>query len=44
VERVAETEPALWAWESVPSGPVTWPDRRFGVSVRVAPRVAPKPI
>ena len=25
-------EPALSAWEAVPSGPVTWPDLRGGVS------------
>ena len=25
-------EPALSAWEAVPSGPVTWPDLRVGVS------------
>ena len=25
-------EPALSAWEAVPSGPVTWPDLRDGVS------------
>jgi hypothetical protein len=28
VERVTGIEPALSAWESVPSGPVTWPDLR----------------
>ncbi len=26
LERVTGIEPALSAWESVPSGPVTWPD------------------
>jgi hypothetical protein len=32
VERVTGIEPALSAWESVPSGPVTWPDLRGRVS------------
>ena len=32
MERVTGIEPALLAWESVPSGPVTWPDLRGGVS------------
>jgi hypothetical protein len=32
VERVTGIEPALSAWESVPSGPVTWPDLRIGLS------------
>jgi hypothetical protein len=32
VERVTGIESALSAWESVPSGPVTWPDLRGGVS------------
>jgi hypothetical protein len=32
VERVTGIEPALSAWESVPSAPVTWPDLRGGVS------------
>ena len=32
VERVTGIEPALSAWEAVPSGPVTWPDLRGGVS------------
>jgi hypothetical protein len=32
LERVTGIEPALSAWESVPSGPVTWPDLRGGVS------------
>ena len=32
MERVAGIEPALSAWEAVPSGPVTWPDLRGGVS------------
>ena len=32
MERVTGIEPALSAWESVPSGPVTWPDLRDGVS------------
>ena len=31
-ERVTGIEPALSAWEAVPSGPVTWPDLRGGVS------------
>jgi hypothetical protein len=31
VERVTRIELALSAWESVPSGPVTCPDLRFGV-------------
>ena len=31
-ERVTGIEPALSAWEAVPSGPVTWPDLRSGVS------------
>ena len=31
LERVTGIEPALSAWESVPSGPVTWPDLRVGV-------------
>ena len=41
VERVTGIEPALSAWEAVPSGPVTWPDRRGGVSAsdRVRPLV-----
>ena len=32
MERVTGIEPALSAWEAVPSGPVTWPDLRVGVS------------
>ena len=32
LERVTGIEPALSAWESVPSGPVTWPDLRGTVS------------
>jgi len=32
VERVTGIEPALSAWEAVPSGPVSWPDLRDGVS------------
>jgi hypothetical protein len=32
LERVTGIEPALSAWESVPSGPVTWPDLRDEVS------------
>ena len=32
LERVTGIEPALSAWEAVPSGPVTWPDLRVGVS------------
>jgi hypothetical protein len=32
VERVTGIEPALSAWESVPSGRVTWPDLRSRVS------------
>jgi hypothetical protein len=32
LERVTGIEPALSAWESVPSGPVTWPDLRVSVS------------
>jgi hypothetical protein len=32
MERVTGIEPALSAWEAVPSGPVTWPDLRDGVS------------
>jgi hypothetical protein len=32
MERVTGIEPALSAWESVLSGPVTWPDLRGGVS------------
>src|SRR6476469_6970394 len=32
LERVTGIEPALSAWESVPSGPVTWPDLRGGMS------------
>ncbi len=32
VERVTGIEPALSAWEAVPSGLVTWPDLRGGVS------------
>ena len=32
VERVTGIEPALSAWESAPSRPVTWPDLRSGVS------------
>ena len=32
LERVTGIEPALSAWESVPSGPVTWPDLRGWVS------------
>ena len=31
-ERVTGIEPALSAWEAVPSGPVTWPDLRREVS------------
>src|SRR5258705_3493712 len=31
-ERVTGIEPALSAWEAVPSRPVTWPDLRGGVS------------
>ena len=34
LERVTGIEPALSAWEAVPSGPVTGPDPRDGVSVR----------
>jgi len=30
LERVTGIEPALSAWESVLSGPVTWPDLRGG--------------
>jgi hypothetical protein len=30
LERVTGIEPALSAWESVPSGPVTCPDQRGG--------------
>jgi hypothetical protein len=30
LERVTGIEPALSAWESVPSGLVTWPDLRGG--------------
>jgi hypothetical protein len=33
LERVTRIELALSAWESVLSGPVTWPDLRDGVSV-----------
>src|SRR6266536_4851512 len=33
MERVTGIEPALSAWEAVPSRPVTWPDLRGGVSV-----------
>jgi hypothetical protein len=32
LERVTGIEPALSAWESVPSGPVTGPDLQGGVS------------
>ena len=32
IERVTGIEPALSAWESAPSGPVTWPDLRGEVS------------
>jgi hypothetical protein len=32
LERVTGIEPALSAWEAVPSGPVTWPDLRGEVS------------
>jgi hypothetical protein len=32
VERVTGIEPALSAWEAVPSGPVTCPDLRSRVS------------
>jgi hypothetical protein len=32
LERVTGIEPALSAWESVPSRPVTWPDLRVGLS------------
>jgi hypothetical protein len=32
LERVTGIEPALSAWEAVPSGLVTWPDLRGGVS------------
>ena len=32
MERVTGIEPALSAWEAVPSGPVTWPDLGRGVS------------
>src|SRR5690242_9791829 len=32
LERVTGIEPALSAWEAVPSGPVTRPDLRGGVS------------
>ena len=32
LERVTGIEPALSAWEAVPSGPVTWPDLRRGLS------------
>jgi hypothetical protein len=33
VERVTGIEPALSAWEAVPSEPVMWPDLRRGLSV-----------
>ena len=33
LERVTGIEPALSAWESVPSGPVTWSDLRDDVPV-----------
>jgi hypothetical protein len=33
VERVTGIESGLSAWESVPSGPVTWPDLRVSLSV-----------
>jgi hypothetical protein len=32
MERVTGIESALSAWEAVPTGPVTWPDLRDGVS------------
>ncbi len=32
LERVTRIKLALAAWESVPSGPVTWPDLRDGLS------------
>jgi len=32
LERVTGIEPALSAWKAVPSGPVTWPDLRGGLS------------
>jgi hypothetical protein len=42
VERVTGIEPALSAWESAPSGPVTWPDLPGGVSrVTVTDRSSP---
>ena len=31
-ERVTGIEPALSAWESVPSGPVAWSDLRISLS------------
>jgi hypothetical protein len=42
LERVTGIEPALSAWESVPSGPVTWPDLQgeLSVSDRERPLVA----
>jgi hypothetical protein len=42
VERVTGIEPALSSWESMPSGPVTWPDQRGGLSAsdRQRPLVA----
>jgi hypothetical protein len=42
LERVTGIEPALSAWEAVPSGPVTWPDLRDGLSAsdRERPLVA----
>src|SRR5947207_527858 len=42
LERVTGIEPALSAWESVPSGPVMWPDLQGGVSAsdRERPLVA----
>jgi hypothetical protein len=32
MERVTGIEPALSAWETVPSGPATWPDLRVRLS------------
>jgi hypothetical protein len=32
MERVTGIEPALSAWEAVPSRPVIWPDLQGGVS------------
>ena len=38
LERVTRIELALSAWESVPSGPVAWPDLRDGLRVSVRER------